>query len=135
MRNGSRPSAKAPSEFFSGSVRVDPLFAAAEPSRTTGSHVTFDAGARSAWHTHPLGQILIVTTGVGRMQLWDGQVEEIPPGDVIRIPPGAKHWHGAGPTTGMTHIAVQEALNGRNVDWLEKVSDEQYAVQPMHSIN
>ena len=125
-RAGSQPSNKGPAQFFTGSVRVDPLFAANEPSRTSGGLVTFEPGARSAWHTHPLGQILIVTAGKGLVQRWGGPIEEIRPGDVVRIPPGVKHWHGASPTTGMSHIAIQEAIDGKNVDWMEHVSDEQY---------
>jgi quercetin dioxygenase-like cupin family protein len=107
-------------------VRVDPLFAAVEPSRVSGGHVTFEPGARSAWHTHPAGQILIVTSGLGWVQEWGGPKQEIRPGDVVRIAPGVKHWHGASATTGMTHIAIQEAVDGKNVDWMEQVSDEQY---------
>ena len=125
-RVGSQPSNKGPAQFFTGSVRVDPLFAASAPSRTSGGLVTFEPGARSAWHTHPVGQILIVTAGKGLVQRWGSPVEEIRPGDVVRIPPGVKHWHGASPTTGMSHIAIQEAVDGKNVDWMEPVSDEQY---------
>lgn len=125
-RNGSRPPTRGPAEYFTGTVTVDPLFPAIEPSRTSGAYVTFEPGARSAWHTHPLGQTLVVTAGVGRIQRWGGPVEEIRQGDVVRIPPGQKHWHGASPTTAMTHIAIQEHLNGKVVDWMEKVSDEQY---------
>jgi quercetin dioxygenase-like cupin family protein len=126
QRSGSQPSAKGPDEHFTGTVRVDPPFGAIEPSRVTAGIVTFEPCARSAWHTHPLGQRLIVTSGCGRVQRWGGPVEEIRPGDVVIIAPGEKHWHGAAPTTAMTHIAIQESLDGRNVDWLEKVSDEQY---------
>ena len=126
-RNGSQPSRKGPVETFTGTVRVDPLFSAQDPARTSGASVTFEPGARSAWHTHPLGQILIVTAGLGRVQQWGASVQEIRPGDIVWIPPGVKHWHGAGPTTGMTHFAIQEHLDGKVVDWLEKVSDEQYA--------
>ena len=126
IRVGSQASNKGPAQFFTGSVRVDPLFPANAPSRVSGGLVTFEPGARSAWHTHPVGQILIVTAGKGLVQRWGGPLEEIRPGDVVRIPPGVKHWHGASPTTGMSHIAIQEAVDGRNVDWLEKVSDEQY---------
>lgn len=126
-RSGSQPSRKGPAEYFTGSVRIDPLFQAKDPSRTSGSRVTFEPGARSAWHTHPLGQILIVTAGTGRVQRWGGPIEEIRPGDVVWIPPGQKHWHGASPTTAMTHIAIQEEVGGKNVDWMEHVSDEQYA--------
>ena len=125
-RIGSEPSRKAPAEYFTGTVRIDPLFQAPEPARTSAASVTFEPGARTAWHTHPLGQTLIVTSGLGRVQHWGGPVEEIRPGDVVWFPPGLKHWHGASPTTAMTHIAIQEMLNGKNVDWLEKVSDEQY---------
>jgi len=125
-RNGSRPSGKGPAQYFTGTVRIDPLFEAPEPARVRGGSVTFEPGARSAWHTHPLGQHLIVTAGLGWTQCWGGPVEEIRPGDVIWCPPGVKHWHGATPTTAMTHIAIQEALDGKVVDWMEKVSDEQY---------
>jgi len=125
-RSGSQPSRQGPAENFTGSVRVDPLFPANDPSRTSGAYVTFEPGARAAWHTHPLGQVLLVTAGIGRVQRWGGPVEEIRPGDVVWIPPGLKHWHGAAPTTGMTHIAIQEQLDGKNVEWMEKVSDEQY---------
>jgi quercetin dioxygenase-like cupin family protein len=125
-RSGSQPSAKGPAEYFTGSVRIDPLFQANDPSRTSGGLVTFEPGARTAWHTHPLGQILIVTSGLGRVQQWGGPIQEIRPGDVVRIPPGVKHWHGATATTGMTHIAIQEGAGGKAVDWMEKVSDEQY---------
>jgi quercetin dioxygenase-like cupin family protein len=125
-RNGSRPSGKGPADYFTGTVRVDPLFRMDAPSRTSGGSVTFEPGARSAWHTHPLGQILIVTAGAGRVQRWEGPIQEIGPGDVIWIPPGVKHWHGAAPTTSVTHIALQEHLDGKAVDWLEKVGDEQY---------
>jgi len=125
-RNGSRPSGKGPDEYFTGTVRVDPLFQASEPARAGGANVTFEPGARTAWHTHPLGQTLIVTAGSGLAQRWDGPIEQIRPGDVVWFPPGEKHWHGAAPTTAMTHIAVQEQLNGSPVEWLEKVSDKQY---------
>jgi len=127
MRSGAQPSRKAPAEYFTGSVRIDPLFDATEPSRTSGASVTFEPGARTSWHTHPLGQILIVTAGVGRVQRWGGPIEEIRQGDVVRIPAGLKHWHGASPNTAMTHIAIVERLNGKAVDWLEKASDAQYA--------
>jgi quercetin dioxygenase-like cupin family protein len=126
QRAGSQPSATGPAERFTGAVRVDPLFPARDPARTSSGSVTFEPGARSAWHTHPLGQILIVTAGVGRVQQWGGAVQEIRPGDVVWIPPAVKHWHGAAPTTAMTHIAIQEHLDGKVVDWMEKVSDEQY---------
>jgi len=126
-RAGTQPSQKAPAEYFTGSVRMDPLFQAKESTRASAAYVTFEPGARSAWHTHPLGQALIVTAGVGRAQIEGGPVEEIRPGDVIWIPPGRRHWHGASPTTAMTHLAIQEHLNGKVVDWMEKVTDEQYA--------
>jgi len=125
-RSGSQPSGKGPAEYFTGVVRVDPLFQAPNPARVSGASVTFEPGARTAWHTHPLGQTLIVTAGSGWVQREGGSIEEIHPGDVIWFPPGEKHWHGASPTTAMTHIAIQEQLNGKGVDWLEKVSDEQY---------
>ena len=125
-RSGSQPSAKGPVDYFTGTVRVDPLFEAAEPARVRGAHVTFEPGARTAWHTHPLGQTLIVTSGLGRVQRWGGSIEEIRPGDVVWFAPNEKHWHGASPATEMTHIAIQEALDGKVVDWMEKVSDEQY---------
>jgi quercetin dioxygenase-like cupin family protein len=117
-----RPSA----EYFTGAVQVQQLFPADDPSRTSGGKVTFEPGARSAWHTHPLGQILIVTDGTGWVQQWRGPIQEIRKGDVVRIPAGVKHWHGATPTTAMTHIAIQEQLNGKAVEWMEKVTDEQY---------
>jgi quercetin dioxygenase-like cupin family protein len=125
-RNGSQPSAKGPADYFTGSVRIDPLFQAPDPARARGASVTFEPGARTAWHTHPLGQTLIVTSGRGWAQAWGGPVEEIHPGDVVWFPPGEKHWHGATPTTAMTHIAIQEALDGKVVAWMEQVSDEQY---------
>jgi quercetin dioxygenase-like cupin family protein len=125
-RNGSQPSSKGPADWFTGTVRVDPLFQAIAPARASGASVTFEPGARTAWHTHPLGQILIVTAGCGRVQREGGPIEEIRPGDVIRFLPGEKHWHGASPTTAMTHIAIQEALDGKVVEWKEKVSNEQY---------
>src|SRR3989475_7951154 len=125
-RRGSHPSAKGSAQSFTGSARVAPLSPATDPSRTSGGLVTFEPGARSAWHTHPAGQVLLVTAGAGRIQQWGGRIEEIRPGDVVRIPPGVKHWHGASPTTGMTHIAVQETIGGRNVDWMEHVGEEQY---------
>ena len=125
-RNGSRPSGKGPEAYFTGTVRVDPIFQVSDPARVSGGHVTFEPGARSAWHTHPLGQTLIVTPGLGWAQSEGGPIEEIRPGDVIWFPPGEKHWHGAAPTTAMTHIAVTEFLNGKNVDWMEKVTDAQY---------
>lgn len=122
----SQPSSKGPAEYFTGAVRIDPLFEAPEPARVRGASVTFDRGARTAWHTHPLGQTLIITSGLGWVQRWGGPIEQIRRGDVIWFPPGEKHWHGATPTTAMSHIAIQEALNGKPVDWMEKVSDEQY---------
>jgi quercetin dioxygenase-like cupin family protein len=125
-RNGSQPSAKGPADWFTGTVRIDPLFEAASPATGRGALVTFEPAARTAWHTHPLGQTLIVTSGCGRAQSLGGKVEEIRPGDVVWFPPGEKHWHGAAPTTAMTHIAIQEALDGKVVEWMEKVTDEQY---------
>jgi quercetin dioxygenase-like cupin family protein len=125
-RAGSQPSGKGPAEYFSGTVRVDPLFPVVAPSRIAGNAVTFEPGARTAWHTHPLGQTLIVTAGAGRVQREGGPIEDVRPGDVIRFEPGEKHWHGAGATTTMTHIAIQESLDGKAVDWMEKVTDEQY---------
>jgi quercetin dioxygenase-like cupin family protein len=125
-RIGSQPSGKGPAEYFTGAVRIDPLFEAPEPARVFGASVTFEAGARTAWHTHPLGQELIVTSGLGWAQRWGGPKEEIRPGDVIWFPPGEKHWHGATATTAMTHIAIVERLNGKSADWMEKVSDDQY---------
>ena len=125
-RNGSRPSVKGPSDWFTGTVRIDPLFKVNAPARAAAASVTFEPGARTAWHTHPLGQTLIVTAGLGRVQHEGGPVEEIRPGDVVWFPPGEKHWHGASPTTAMTHIAIQEQLDGKVVDWMEKVGDEQY---------
>jgi quercetin dioxygenase-like cupin family protein len=125
-RNGSQPSGKGPGDYFTGTVRVDPLFQAPDPARAAGASVTFEPGARTAWHTHPLGQILIVTFGCGWVQREGGRVEEIRPGDVVWFAPGEKHWHGATATAAMTHIAIQEKLDGKPVDWLEKVSDEQY---------
>jgi quercetin dioxygenase-like cupin family protein len=125
-RNGSQPSGKGPADWFTGTVRIDPLFAAPAPARVSGASVTFEPGARTAWHTHPLGQTLIVTFGLGRVQREGAPVEEIRPGDVVWFAPGEKHWHGASPTTAMTHIAIAEAQNGKVVDWMEKVSDAQY---------
>ena len=125
-RSGSRPSETAPLDYFTGTVRIDPLFQAPDPARVSGASVTFEPGARTAWHTHPLGQTLIVTAGCGRVQHWGGPIEEIRPGDVVWIPPGEKHWHGATPTTAMTHTAIQERLDGKAVEWMEHVSDEQY---------
>jgi quercetin dioxygenase-like cupin family protein len=125
-RIGSQPSGKGPADWFTGSVRVDPLFQASAPARTACAQVTFEPGARTAWHTHPLGQTLIITSGCGWAQREGGLIEEIHPGDVIWFPPGEKHWHGATPTTGMTHIAIQEQLDGKVVEWMEKVTDNQY---------
>jgi quercetin dioxygenase-like cupin family protein len=125
-RSGARPSQKGPAEWFTGTVRVDPLFQAPEPGRVGGGHVTFEPGARANWHTHPLGQILIVTSGLGWAQREGGPIEEIRPGDVVWFAPGEKHWHGGTPETAVTHIAITESLNGKNAEWLEKVSDEQY---------
>ena len=126
-RVGSQESVKGPAEWFTGTVRIDPLFQAPTPARAMGAAVTFEPGARTAWHTHPLGQTLIVTAGCGRVQRDGGRVDEIRPGDVVWIAPGEKHWHGASPTTAMTHIAIQEQLDGKPVDWLEHVGDEQYS--------
>ncbi|CAN5809469.1 cupin domain-containing protein [soil metagenome] len=125
-RSGSRPSGKGPAEYFTGAVRIDPLFEATDPARGRGVSVTFEPGARTAWHTHPLGQVLIVTAGCGRSQRWGEAIEEIRPGDVVWIPPGEKHWHGAAPTTSVTHIALVETLEGKSADWMEQVTDEQY---------
>ncbi len=125
-RNGSQPSDKGQAEYFTGTVRIDPMFNPPDPTRAFGSMVTFEPGARTAWHTHPLGQTLLVMTGSGMAQVWGGQIEEIRPGDVVWIAPGEKHWHGASPTTAMTHIAIQEKLDGKAVEWMERVSDEQY---------
>jgi len=127
-RNGSQPSGKGPAEYFTGTVRVDPLFQAPDPARGGGALVTFEPGARTAWHAHPFGQTLIVTGGRGHVQRWGGTVEAIRPGDVVWIAPGEKHWHGAAATTAMTHIAIQERdAKGNAAAWMEKVSDEQYA--------
>jgi quercetin dioxygenase-like cupin family protein len=125
-RSGSQEPSKGPAEHFTGSVRIEPLFPAHDPSRASGGKVKFEPGARSAWHTHPLGQTLIVTDGTGWLQQWGGPIEEIRKGDVIWIPAGVKHWHGATPNTAMTHVAIQEQLNGKAVEWMEKVTDEQY---------
>jgi quercetin dioxygenase-like cupin family protein len=125
-RNGSQPSNKGPTDWFTGTVRIDPLFQANTPGRAAGASVTFEPGARTAWHTHPLGQTLIIIGGCGRAQREGGPIEEIHPGDVVWFPPGEKHWHGATSTTAMTHIAIQEALDGKLVDWMEKVTDDQY---------
>ena len=125
-RSGSQPSSKGPAEYFTGTVHIDRLFKANDPSRASGASVRFEPGARTAWHSHPHGQILIVTAGSGWVQQWGGQIEEIRQGDVVWVPPGQKHWHGATATTGMTHIAIVEHLDGKTADWMEKVSDEQY---------
>jgi quercetin dioxygenase-like cupin family protein len=125
-RAGSQPSTRGSADYFTGPVRVDMLFEAPAPARVVGASVTFEPGARTAWHTHPLGQTLAVISGYGRAQRWGGPIEEIRPGDVIWFAPGEKHWHGASPTTAMTHIAIQEKLDGKTVDWMEHVSDEQY---------
>jgi quercetin dioxygenase-like cupin family protein len=126
-RVGAQPSRKGPTDWFTGTVRIDALFDASEPGRVSGASVTFEPGGRTAWHTHPLGQTLIVTSGCGWAQRWGGAIEEIRPGDVVSFSPGEKHWHGATATTAMTHIAIQEKLDGKPVDWLEQVSDEQYS--------
>ena len=125
-RAGSQPSAKGSADYFTGNVRVDPVFPVRESSRVSSSHVTFEPGARSAWHTHPLGQRLIITFGLGWVQREGGPIEEVRPGDVVWFPPGLKHWHGASPTNAMSHFAIQETLDGKNVEWLEKVSDDRY---------
>jgi quercetin dioxygenase-like cupin family protein len=125
-RNGTQPSAQGAADYFTGTVRIDPLFDVADPARHFGAYVTFEPGARTAWHTHPLGQTLVVTAGCGRAQRWGGPIEEIRPGDVVWFPPGEKHWHGAAPATAMTHMAIVEKLDGQTADWMEKVSDEQY---------
>ena len=125
-RSGSEASRKGPAEWFIGTVRIDPLFQAPEPARVSAGHVTFEPGARTAWHTHPLGQTLIITSGLGWVQHEGGPVEEVRPGDIVWFPAGERHWHGACAATAMTHIAIQESLNGKNVDWLEQVSDAQY---------
>jgi len=128
-RGGSADSRKGPNDYFTGAVRIDPLFEAPDPARAVGASVTFEPGARTAWHTHPLGQTLIVTFGKGLVQRWGGPIEEIRPGDVVWFPPGEKHWHGATPTTAMTHIAIQERLDGKTVEWLEQVSEAQYSAR------
>lgn len=125
-RSGSQPSNQGPADWFTGTVRIDPLLQPQPPARTAAASVTFEPGARTAWHTHPLGQTLIVLSGGGRAQRWGGPIEEIRPGDVVWFPPGEKHWHGAAPTTAMTHIAIQESLDGKVVEWLEHVSDQHY---------
>jgi quercetin dioxygenase-like cupin family protein len=126
-RVGSQPSSKGPTDWFTGTVRIDSPFKGNDPARVSGAIVTFEPGARTAWHTHPLGQALIVTSGCGWAQREGGPVEEIHPGDVVWFPPGLKHWHGASPKTAMTHIAIQEALDGKAVEWMEKVTDQQYS--------
>lgn len=126
-RNGSQPSAKGPADYFTGHVRIDAPFKGSDAARVGGATVTFEPGARTAWHTHPLGQTLIVTAGAGLAQREGGPIEEIRPGDIVWFSPGEKHWHGAAPTTAMTHIAIAEALDGKVVDWMEKVSEEQYS--------
>jgi len=126
-RSGSQPSGKGSDEWFTGTVRIDPLFGAHAPARAAGNAVTFEPGARTAWHTHPLGQTLHVISGVGRVQAKGGPIREIKAGDTVWIPPGEKHWHGAGPNTGMVHIAMQEALDGTHVEWMEYVTDEEYS--------
>ncbi len=126
QRAGTQPSAKGPPDWFTGTVRIDSPFKGTDASRVTGATVSFEPAARTAWHTHPLGQTLIVLTGCGWVQRWGEPVEEIRPGDIVWFAPGEKHWHGASPTTAMSHIAIQEALEGKAVDWMEKVSDEQY---------
>ena len=129
-RSGSQPSGRGPAEWFTGTVRIDPLFAVTSPARAAGNAVTFEPGARTAWHTHPLGQTLIVTAGMGWTQCEGEAIVEIRAGDVIWCPPGHRHWHGASPTTAMTHIAIQEALDGRMVEWMEHVTDQQYLAGP-----
>jgi quercetin dioxygenase-like cupin family protein len=129
-RSGAQPSGKGPTEYFTGPVRIDPLFSAPDPARVAGASVTFEPGARTAWHTHPLGQTLIVTSGLGWVQREGGPVEEVRPGDVVWFPPGEKHWHGATATTAMTHIAIQERLDGKAVDWMEHVTDGEYSAGP-----
>jgi quercetin dioxygenase-like cupin family protein len=128
-RSGSQPSVKGPADWFTGTVRIDPLFPVTPPARAAGNTVTFEPGARTAWHTHPLGQTLIVIAGCGRVQRWGGSIDEIRPGDVVWLAPEEKHWHGAAPTTAMTHIAIQEQLDGKFVEWMEKVTEEQYQHQ------
>ncbi|TKC88318.1 cupin domain-containing protein [Trinickia terrae] len=130
---GAQPSAKGPAEYFTGTVRIDAPFVGEQPARIGGATVTFEPGARTAWHTHPLGQTLIVTAGLGWVQREGGPIEEIRPGDIVWISPGEKHWHGATSNTSMTHIAIAESLNGSPVDWMEKVADEQYQIMPHQS--
>jgi quercetin dioxygenase-like cupin family protein len=134
-RAGSQQSSKGPADWFTGVVRIDPLFQASAPARVAGASVTFEPGARTAWHTHPLGQTLIITTGAGWAQLEGGPKEAIYAGDVVWFPPGVKHWHGATPTTAMTHLAIQESLDGKAVEWMEKVTDEQYKTGPTAKVN
>lgn len=129
-RHGTQSTSQGPANWFTGSVRIDPLFDAKQPARTTGASVTFEPGARTAWHSHPLGQTLIVTAGQGRIQLWGNPIKEIWPGDVVWIAPGEKHWHGAAEHSAMTHIAIQEQRDGKTADFMEQVSDEQYQSQP-----
>jgi quercetin dioxygenase-like cupin family protein len=128
-QSASRPSTRGAAEYFTCAVRIDPLFQANDPARAVGASVTFEPGARTAWHTHPLGQTLIVIAGCGLAQQWGGPIREIRPGDVVWIPPGEKHWHGARSTTAVTHIAIQEGLDGKTADWMEKVTDEQYQAE------
>jgi quercetin dioxygenase-like cupin family protein len=130
QRSGSQPSDRGPAEWFTGTVRIDPMFDKPAPARVFGASVTFEPGARTAWHAHALGQTLIVTAGCGRVQRWGGSIEEIRPGDVVSILPGEKHWHGAAPSTAMTHIAIGERVNGNSTEWMEVVSDEQYQAGP-----
>ena len=130
FRSGSRPSGKGPGDWFTGTVRIDPLFPVTPPARAAGNIVTFEPGARTAWHTHPLGQTLVVVSGLGRVQREGGGVEEIRPGDVVWFEPGERHWHGAAPATAMSHIAIQESLDGKAVDWAEHVTDAQYLGDP-----
>ncbi|WP_431221993.1 (R)-mandelonitrile lyase [Serratia sp. L9] len=127
MQSGTTPSVKGPSEYFTGTVRIDSPFQGTDPARVGGATVTFEPSARTAWHTHPLGQTLIVTAGLGLVQEWGVPVREIRPGDIVWIPAGVKHWHGAAPETAMSHIAIAEAKEGKVVDWMEQVTDEQYA--------
>ena len=129
-RKGSQPSSKGQAEYFTGIVRIEPMHQAPAPARVSIANVTFEPGARTAWHSHPLGQTLVVTAGHGRVQNWGGSTEEIKPGDVVWCSPGEKHWHGAAPTTAMTHISIVEQLDGKSADWMEHVSDEQYAAPP-----
>lgn len=126
LRNGSQASKRGPDGWFTGTVRIDPLFPATAPTRASGNSVTFEPGARTAWHTHPLGQVIVITSGSGRVQRWGGKVESVGPGDVVVFAPGEKHWHGAAPGNALTHIAIQEQHDGKAVDWLEPVTDEQY---------